>query len=206
MNSVPSAADPQKRILQAATALFAAVGFSGASTRDIARMAVVNDATVYRHFRSKRDLFAAVLEAELQELRIRSDLLMHVPDSEDSRPALCVIFELLTELLAGQPRLLRLLQFSVLEFGSDLQPLYQKYLGDLLERATAYLESCRKRDSFACGNPRAIAEAFAVTVVGLQTLHPLFGGKQISEPPPRDGATECTEIWHAILICTQASR
>ena len=206
MNSVASAADPQKRILQAATALFAAVGFSGASTRDIARMAVVNDATVYRHFRSKRDLFAAVLEAELQELRIRSDLLMHVPDSEDSRPALCVIFELLTELLAGQPRLLRLLQFSVLEFGSDLQPLYQKYLGELLERATAYLESCGKRNSLNCGDPRAIAVAFAVTVVGLQTLYPLFGGKQISEPPPRDGATECTEIWHAILICTQASR
>ena len=202
MNSAPSAANPQTRILQAATALFSDVGFSGASTRDIARMALVNDATVYRHFISKKDLFAAVLEAELQELRIRSELLMHVPDSENARPALCVIFELLTEILAGQPRLLRLLQFSVLEFGSDLQPLYQKYLGDLLGKAAAYLESCGKRDSLTCGDPRAIAVAFAVTVVGLQTLYPLFGGNRIAAPQTRVGATECTEIWRAILVCT----
>ena len=202
MNSAPSAANPQTRILQAATALFADVGFSGASTRDIARMALVNDATVYRHFISKKDLFAAVLEAELQELRIRSELLMNVPDLENARPALCVIFELLTEILAGQPRLLRLLQFSVLEFGSDLQPLYQKYLGDLLEKAAAHLESCGKRDSLTYGDPRAIAVAFAVTVVGLQTLYPLFGGNRIAAPPTRVGATECTETWQAILVCT----
>ena len=49
-----------------------------------------------------------------------------------------MIFELLTDALAGQPRLLRLLQFSVLEFESDLQPLYQRYLGELLEGAATY--------------------------------------------------------------------
>ena len=206
MTPTVSATNPQKRILHAAADLFAQVGFNGASTRDIARLASVNDATVYRHFSSKKDLFAAVLEAELQKLRVRADLLMHVANVEDVRAALCVIFELLTEALAGQPRLLRLLQFSVLEFGSALQPLYQKYLGELLEGAAAYLESWRPRDALLCENPRAMVVAFAVTVVGLQTLYPLFGGKQLALRPVRDSAADCVDLWHAVLASTNRGK
>ncbi len=202
MPPVASATKPQERILHAAAELFARVGFNGASTRDIARLAAVNDATVYRHFSSKKNLFAAVLEAELQKLSVRADLLMHVANVEDLQSALGVIFELLTEALAGQPRLLRLLQFSVLEFGSDLQPLYQKYLGELLEGATTYLESWRKRDVLLCENPRALVVAFAVTVVGLQTLYPLFGKVHLSLRPMHNNAAECVDLWHAVLVGT----
>lgn len=201
MTPVASATNPQERILHAATDLFAQVGFNGASTRDIARLAAVNDATVYRHFVSKKNLFVTVLEAELQKLRVRPDLLVQVANAEDLRSALCVIFELLTDALAGQPRLLRLLQFSVLEFESGLQPLYQRYLGELLEGAATYLASWRERGSLRCEDPRAMVVAFAVTVVGLQTLYPIFGDEQLLRPG-RDSAAECADLWHAVLAGT----
>jgi AcrR family transcriptional regulator len=203
MTSVASVT-PQERILQAATYLFSEVGFRGTSTRDIARMAAVNDATVYRHFSSKKDLFAAVLETELRKLSVRADLLMHVTKAEDFQSALLrIIFELLIEALVGQPRRLRLLQFSVLEFGDTMQPIYHKYLGGLLDGAAAYLGSSQERDPLLSGDPRAMVAAFATTVVGMQTLYPLFGGEQLSGLPTGDGAEECSQLWHAVLFGNQ---
>jgi AcrR family transcriptional regulator len=200
MIPVASAANPQERILQAAADLFSEVGFSGASTRDIARMAAVNDATVYRHFSSKKELFSAVLEAELQKLQSRAELLLHVANTGQVPSALRVTFEMLTDALTGQPRLLRLLQFSVLEFGCALQPLYHKYLGELLDGAAAYLESSQPHESLLGEDPRAMVVAFASTVVGLHTLYPLFGGEKLSLRPMGDSAVECSALWHAVLV------
>lgn len=199
MTRVASAINPQERILHAAADLFAQVGFNGASTRDIARLAAVNDATIYRHFTSKKNLFVMVLEAELKKLRVRPDLLVQVANAEDLRSALRVIFGLLTDALAGQPRLLRLLQFSVLEFETDLQPLYQRYLGELLEGAAAYLGSWAERGGPRCEAPRALVVAFAVTVVGLQTLYPIFSSEQLPLRSGRDRAEECADLWYAVL-------
>lgn len=198
MTSVAGATNSRERILQAARDLFSEVGFSGASTRDIARMAAVNDATVYRHFSSKKDLFIAVLESDLKQLTFRADLLLHVSNTDDLRSALRIIFELLTEALAGQPRLLRLLQFSVLEFGDTLEPLYYKYLGELLDNATEYLRSSKQITPLVAGDPRTMIAAFAITVVALHTLSPLFRGRQSSNTSMRS-IEECSNLWYAML-------
>jgi AcrR family transcriptional regulator len=58
-----------ERILTTATELFARFGYNGVSTRDVASAAQVNEVTVYRHFPHKHDLYLAVLESELQQLR-----------------------------------------------------------------------------------------------------------------------------------------
>jgi AcrR family transcriptional regulator len=198
MTLVAGAINSRERILQAARDLFSEVGFSGASTRDIARMAAVNDATVYRHFSSKKDLFIAVLETELKQLNLRADLLLHVSNTGDLRSALRIIFELLTEALAGQPRLLRLLHFSVLEFGDTLEPLYYKYLGELLDNATEYLGSSKQITPLVAGDPRTMIAAFAITVVALHTLYPLFRGRQPSNTSMRS-IEECSNLWYALL-------
>ncbi len=50
------------RLLKAATEVFAASGIAGATTREIARVAGVNEVTLFRHFQSKEQLLAAVVE------------------------------------------------------------------------------------------------------------------------------------------------
>jgi AcrR family transcriptional regulator len=200
MKYITGTKSPQERILCAATDLFAEVGYSGASTRDIARAAAVNDATVYRHFSSKKELFAAVLEAELIKVSVRTRPVALVATKKDVRSTLFVIFESLTKALLGEPRLLRLLHFSVLEFGFTMQPLYHKYLAALLDEATAYLESRRVADDLHCNDPRGMVVAFAVTVVALQTLYPLFEGDDvISLRPRQDNAAKCVDLWLALL-------
>src|SRR5580692_1095549 len=85
---IPKVRNAGERILTTATELFARFGYNGVSTRDVALAAQVNEVTVYRHYPRKHDLYLAVLEAELQQLRFRGDLLAGVADAPDGRTAL----------------------------------------------------------------------------------------------------------------------
>ena len=49
------------QILEAAEAIFAAKGYHGATTREIAQAADVSEGTLYNYFTSKRDLFVGLM-------------------------------------------------------------------------------------------------------------------------------------------------
>lgn len=52
----------RERLLEAAARIFARDGLDGATTREIARAAGVNEVTLFRHFRSKDRLLQAVVQ------------------------------------------------------------------------------------------------------------------------------------------------
>lgn len=56
-----SSTDRRDSIIDAATAVFARQGFSGAKTQDIAREAKVSEALIFRHFPTKVAIYRAVL-------------------------------------------------------------------------------------------------------------------------------------------------
>ncbi|MCK9619403.1 MAG: TetR/AcrR family transcriptional regulator [Methylobacter sp.] len=58
----------RQAILDAATRAFIAHGYSGASMEAIAEAAPVSKPTLYNHFKSKQDLFAAVIEGRCEAL------------------------------------------------------------------------------------------------------------------------------------------
>jgi len=58
-----------RRILDAASPLFAARGYSGVSMQQVANAAGVSKANVFHHFASKPTLYAAVLERSAEEFR-----------------------------------------------------------------------------------------------------------------------------------------
>jgi AcrR family transcriptional regulator len=55
--------DTRSRILRAAAQVFAEEGYARATTRTLAAAAGVNEVTLFRHFGSKKGLFAAVIDA-----------------------------------------------------------------------------------------------------------------------------------------------
>lgn len=57
----PASTSTRERIIDAALQAFAGSGFIGATTKEIARKAKVNEVTVFRLFRSKKALFSAVV-------------------------------------------------------------------------------------------------------------------------------------------------
>jgi AcrR family transcriptional regulator len=76
-----TAEERREQIVESAHRVFARRGLAGARTRDIAEEAGVNEALVYQHFRSKSDLFEAVLVSALEdaEERLNADLLEALP-------------------------------------------------------------------------------------------------------------------------------
>ena len=91
----PGASDTHRRLLEAATRVFARSGLEGATTREIAREAGVNEVTLFRHFQSKENLLSAVLQRtfDAQEDASRGDpedpaRPARVPGPEDFRAGL----------------------------------------------------------------------------------------------------------------------
>ncbi|KUO71921.1 MAG: transcriptional regulator [Desulfosporosinus sp. BRH_c37] len=60
-------------ILEASLKIFAAKGYNGSTTAEIARTAGVAEGTIFRHFATKKDLLVAVLEPKVLEGLIQLD-------------------------------------------------------------------------------------------------------------------------------------
>jgi AcrR family transcriptional regulator len=153
----------QERILATAAGLFARHGYNGTSTREIASEADVNEVTIYRYFRRKRDLYCAALESELAKVKLRGDLLARVAEANNGRTA-----------LGYSPNLVRLVQFSTLELSEDVDELLRKHLRELLEVVADYLEPWVARGEVQCSNVKALVLALAFLVFSHQSFRRVF--------------------------------
>ena len=136
--------------------MFANFGYNGVSTRDIANGAGVNEVTIYRHFPRKRDLYVAVLDAELQQVKLRGDLLARVAEAQDAKTAVARTFELIAATLQNRQDLLRLMQYCSLELGDDIDPLLRRHLGELVEVIARYLDPWVRKGELRCPSAKTL--------------------------------------------------
>lgn len=104
------AARTRTRLLDAAIAEFSEQGFHGARTDRIVRRAGTNIRMLYHYFGSKDDLYLAVLEVVLADLR--HDELRIDPEQGDALAGLLHVFDYIEEHFARHPELRKLLAFE----------------------------------------------------------------------------------------------
>lgn len=75
-------ANTSDKIIAAATELFAARGYTCVSTKDIAERADVNEATLFRRFGNKREIFSNCLNRQIEQATA-TDYLEHVMSGND---------------------------------------------------------------------------------------------------------------------------
>ena len=168
-----------ERILAKAMTLFSLHGYHGVSTREIASAAQVNEVTIFRHYPRKRDLYGAVMNAALGQLRIRGDLLSEVAESDDAETALARTFELISKTMMEKPEILRLLQFSALELGDDFNPLIRRHLSELVEVTAGYLEPWIEAGKLRCANSRSIIFTFIAIVASHSSIQRVFSVEEL---------------------------
>src|SRR5205085_405059 len=66
-----SAEDRRQQIVTIAGGLFSQKGFRGTTTKEVAEHAGVSEAIIFRHFATKNDLYAAILDAKVQQIAER---------------------------------------------------------------------------------------------------------------------------------------
>ncbi|PYR84548.1 MAG: TetR/AcrR family transcriptional regulator, partial [Acidobacteria bacterium] len=59
--------DRRQQIIATAMELFGKKGFRGTTTRDLATEADVNEAIIFRHFKTKEELYTAIIEQKAGE-------------------------------------------------------------------------------------------------------------------------------------------
>lgn len=105
-HSSPSTSGARERLLAAAARVFAQDGLAGATTRAIADEAGVNEVTLFRHFRSKDGLIAAVV-SEYFGAGTRHEAVPIPAPSDDFRADLFTLGQLYEKLLTANLPLLR---------------------------------------------------------------------------------------------------
>jgi len=167
-----SGRERQASIIAAAAALFAQKGFNGTTTREIARTAGISEALLFRHFPTKRALYAAII-AEKSQLSL---LMASIEEAADKRDDVRVF-----TLIAGfrihrgaDPTLLRLLLFSALE-GHGLSDMFFRNRHRVFyEFLAGYIARRTKEGAFRRVDPLLAAQSFVGMVVYHRLLHEIF--------------------------------
>ena len=110
------------QIIEAAATLFSKKGFSGTTTREVARRVGVSEAAVFKYFATKKELYAAIIEAKRQTRAILDVAIPVAGERDDARFLTTLAREMIARTQAD-PTLMRLLFFSALE-GHSLSDLF----------------------------------------------------------------------------------
>jgi AcrR family transcriptional regulator len=160
-------------LISTAASLFAANGFKGTTTKEIAKAAGVSEALLFKYFPTKRALYAAILAEKAQYSELREAVEVAAKKQDDER-----LFTLLASYRirkGADPTLLRLLLFSALE-GHEMSDMFfrQQYsvFYDLLAN---YIRRRIEDGAFRRVDPLLVARAFLGIIVHHRLLHDIFG-------------------------------
>jgi AcrR family transcriptional regulator len=158
--------------------LFSEKGFNGTTTKEIAELAEVNEALIFRHFSTKRELYGAIIERKIHEEPGIELSLETNRDSKDDRLMFTAIASRMFEKCGRDPSFMRLLHFSALE-GHDLSDMffdtYVEYINTLL---SDYIDTRISDGAFKNLSPLYSSKAFIGMVVNQIIVQELFMEKR----------------------------
>jgi len=189
----------QQRIVDAAVHLFARQGFSATTTRRIARLADVNEVSLFRYFSTKEELFWAALQSRLARLRMRKELRNGLTEQANPELVLPLIIELLVQVANYERELLRLLEIGLLELRPSTERIYRKHIGPIFEAINGYLGACIDRGRLRGMDPAVATIALSTTVLAHQCLPRLFGEVDTPYANSDEAVSAYSRFWLTVL-------
>ncbi len=172
----------KRQIVKVATALFVKKGFKGTTTREIARMAGISEAVIFKHFSKKEVLYKAIIDSKCDDSQGEYRLMNAIKGKSGKDVFLGIATYLISE-HQRDPALLRLLLFSALE-KQRLSEMFVKsrgfeVIGFLEERIKELIKAgeVRKLD------PKVAARAFMGMVLHYTMSQEIYGLKKYSDWP-----------------------
>lgn len=161
----------RSQILQVAIGLFSKKGFSGTTTKEIARVAGVSEAMVFRHFATKEELYSAILDYKACEGGMRilpweKDIVEKkaIEESDDYN----VFYNLAINALEHQQSdvdFMRLLFHSALEGHALSQMFFEGFISRLYEFLSAYIRKRQEDGAMREIEPRVVVRAFLGMII-----------------------------------------
>ncbi len=174
-----SGEERRRQIIEAATTLFSRKGFRGTTTREIAGAVGVSEAMLFKHFATKEELYAAIIEAKAHVERLMDTVVEAAERGNDAE----VLRTLAREMIARtrtDPALMRLTLFSALEGHALSDMMFRSRVQQLDDFLSRYIARRIAAGAFRNVDPRQAAWNFMGMVVYHTQLLELFRQK-----PPR---------------------
>jgi AcrR family transcriptional regulator len=167
------------RIVEAAAQLFAHHGFKATTTRDIAQLANLNEATLFRYFPRKPELFWAAVESHVARVKLARDTQASL--ASDAAPTIVVplLVAFILDNLKNQPDLSRLLHVAAFEL-PQADKMIREHLGPIFDMVCAYFRRCAERGIMRNVEPSLATLGLMGAVTAHHGLCLLFTEK---EPP-----------------------
>jgi AcrR family transcriptional regulator len=158
-------------IVQSAIRLFAEKGFRGATTREIASAVGVTEPVLYQHFRTKHDLYSAIIEARSGEAAERVTELRELAARGDDRAFFSRLGELILERYESDPATTRLLLVSCLEKHELSELFFERLVEQFYSLVSAYIRRRMSEGAFRRVDPDIAARG----VIGMMAYQGLMG-------------------------------
>ena len=166
--------EKRQEILRAAMELFSKTGFRGTTTRDLATKADVNEAIIFRHFKTKTELYRAILEEKVHESRDEHYIeVARLARTSDARTFLEFLGNRVLERHEKDSTFMRLLLFSALE-GHELAEMFLEAIAER-DPMISYLERQMAEGTFRRMDPYLASRAFLGMFVGHIQMQEIFG-------------------------------
>ncbi|MBK7704394.1 MAG: TetR/AcrR family transcriptional regulator [Acidobacteria bacterium] len=161
----------REQICQVAMRLFGENGFRGTTTKEIANAAGVSEATVFKHFANKDELYAAILDHKACDHGFDNPF-GEIADKFEAKDDFGVFYGMALHALehhAADRDFLRLMMFSALE-GHDLaRAFYEGFVTVVYDFLSGYIRQRQTDGAFRDVEPRIVVRSF----VGMFVHHSL---------------------------------
>jgi len=181
-------ASRREQILDAALQAFAARGFRGTTTRDIAAGVGITEAALYRHFPSKEAIYAAILDAKIAAPSLHEEgPVAEAAARGDDAGVFLGLARAILEGVERDPSFVRILFYSALEGHALAEPFFATRVRRLREFLADYIARRTREGAFRTIDPVVGARAFLGMVMDYVIVRDVFGQRE-AYPHPREEA------------------
>ena len=164
--------DRKHQILAVAVRLFSERGFRGTTTKEIAQTAGVSEAMVFRHFATKQELYAAILDHKACTTGWKFEPAEMAADAISRRDDRAVFEELALAALQhhqDDPDFQRLLLHSALEKHELAQMFFDQFVLRVYDFLGSYIRERQREGAFVEMDPAIVVRSF----IGMVMHHSL---------------------------------
>lgn len=187
----------RQQIVRVAMRLFSQRGFRGTTTKEIAQAAGVSEAIIFRHFATKEELYAAILDHKACT-RHMDDVCVEVEEAikrGDDRTFLAHVALTMMEHHEQDSEFPRLLLHSALEEHELFLMFRDKVVREMADFLCGYIRERQKAGAIRDVDPLVVARAFMGMVIYHSLVNILFDkSRSLLDITNEKAAYEFTEI------------
>lgn len=192
-----SGSERRRQILETAMIVVSEKGFGGATTKEIAHRAKINESLIFRHFGGKDALYDAILCEYSGEERYAAswNALVAFAEKKKDLEVFTTAGKFIIERNTSERDFLRVLIYGILENRGSVALMLENKLRPLEDFLVEYIQIRQAEKAFRRAEPLPVVNAF----IGM-TMHHMMTGEMLCRPSYETTDIEAVAVFARIIL------